>query len=800
MPDCSRACLPPLSRPAGRARAIATAAMAALLALVLPPPAFAQRDAAGAAPASFTFDIPAQPLDQALQQLARQSGLQLLVPTDLLQGRQGHAVLGRMPVAAALARLLQGSPLAGRVDGGTLLVERASPARRDTALPAVTVVGTGESSAVAPLQGYAARRSATATKTDTPLREVPQSVSVIGRDEMQARGAQDVMEAIRYAPGVTVGTYGPDNRGWEDMQLRGFATYHSSYRDGLAQTPAGVTYYLTEPYGLERIEVLRGPSSMVFGQGDASGVVHRISKRPGEHIREIELQAGSFDRRQVAFDLGDRFGTDGALSYRLVGVGLDSDDQDEYPDGHKLHRTRRYLAPSLRWQPNAATSFTLLAEYIKDRSAEDPYYLGADNVLTSVKMGDYSFSRIVQEQSAIGYAWEQRLDGDWTLRQNLRHSRLRIDRRVVWADGLDEDGHTLHRIARTWKDPMQQTGLDTSLQGTVATGALRHTVLAGIDWNRQRATALRFIGAAPDLDLQQPLYGQPVAMPTVPLADYTQTTTQLGLYLQDQIRIAQRWIATLGTRYDRVRQHTDDRLDAASQARDHAVSSRAGLSYLLDSGWTPYLSYAESFLPNAGLDADSRPFQPSRGRQYEAGVKYQPESSRLSFTAALFDLRKTNVVTYDPVSFDARQIGAQRTRGLELEAKGDLAPGWQMAASATWLNTRTTRSADPDEIGKRFVGIPRLTASVWLHRTLASGLGVGTGVRHIGRRSNDEYNTSFVGSVTLLDTGLDYALGPWQFALTVTNLLDRDYRSICYHGECYRGNLRAATLTARYTF
>lgn len=753
-----------------------------------------------ATPAAIAFAIPAKPLDQALNLLARQAGLQLLAPPALLHGVQGRAVHGRLHTAAAAAQLLQGSGLAARVAGGTLVIERAAPARGDAALPSVTVVGAAEDSAVAPLQGYAARRSATASRTDTPLREVPQSVSVIGREEMQARGAQDVMEVIRYAPGVTVGTYGPDNRGWEDIQLRGFATYYGSYRDGLAQTPSGVTYYLTEPYGLERVEVLRGPSSMLFGRGDAGGVVHRISKRPGEYVREIELQVGSFDRRQAAFDLGDSFGADGALSYRLVGVGLDSNDQDAYPDGHKLNRTRRYIAPSLRWQPNAATSFTLLAEYTRDRSAEDPYYLSADNVLTSVKMGDHSFSRIVQEQSAIGYAWEQRLEDGWTLRQNLRHSRLRIDRRVVWVDDLDEDGRTVHRIARTWKDPLQQTGLDTSLQGQLTTGALQHTVLAGVDWNRHRATALRFIGPAPDLDLLQPVYGQPVATPTQPLADYTQTTAQLGLYLQDQLRIGQRWVATLGTRYDRVRQHTDNRLGGTSQARDRAFSSRAGLNYLLDNGWTPYLSYAESFLPNVGTDAESRPFDPSRGRQYEAGVKYQPDNGRWLLTAAVFDLRKTNVVTYDPVSFDARQIGAQRSRGLELEAKGDVAPGWQLAASATWLNTRTVRSADPDEIGKRFVGIPRLTASAWLHHTLAGGLGLGVGARHIGRRANDEYNTSFVGSVTLLDAGLDYALGPWQFALTVSNLLDRDYRSICYHGECYRGNLRAATLTARYAF
>lgn len=540
---------------------------------------------------------------------------------------------------------------------------------------------------------------------------------------------------------------------------------------------------------------------MVFGQGDAGGIINRVSKLPtGSAFREVELQFGSHDRKQLAFDLGDQIGNSD-LSFRLVGVGLDSNDQDEYPDGHKLHRTRQYLAPSLRWQPNATTSLTVLGEYLKNRSAEDPYYLNAYGNYTNVKMGDYSFSRIKQEQGALGYRFEAAINEDWTLRQNLRQSHTELKRGVVWIDSVDDDGRTLHRIARTWDDPMDQTAVDTHVQGRLRSGATEHTVLLGVDWSRQVAKARRFIGPAPDLDLYAPVYGQAVTPPTTPLADYRQVTSQLGLYVQDQIKIANQWVVTVGGRQDQVRSVTDDQLEnARTDQDDHAFSGRAGLTYLVGNGWAPYVSYSESFLSNSGVDAQNNPFKPSRGQQLEVGIKFQPEGKRASFTAALFDLNKTNVVTYDPVTFEGRQIGKQRSRGLELEAKGEVLRGLNANASYTWLDLKVIRSADPDEIGKTQPGVPAQSAALWLDYLVGSGWGFGAGARYIGKRANDEYNTSFVGGVTLADATIHFEGGPWRLALNVGNLLNRRYFSICYHGECYRGAERAATLTAKYSF
>ncbi|MFS2205903.1 TonB-dependent siderophore receptor [Variovorax sp. Varisp36] len=765
----------------------------------------ASAQASGQAAAQvFEVKVPSQALGAALNEFSRQTGVQVFAAGEVVAGTSSHAVEGKLTVDQALRQMLAGTSLeATRTASGGLAIRRAADAPNSQGtLPAVQVVANAEESPTGPVSGYAARRSSTATKTDTPLIEVPQSISVIGREEMDARGVQDVMEAIRYTPGVTTNTYGPDNRGWEYILLRGFSTSSNGvYRDGLAQPAFGPTYYLTEPYALERVEVLRGPSSMVFGQGDAGGIVNRVSKQPtGERIREIEVQYGSYQRKQLAFDLGDRIGnTD--LSYRVVGVGLDSNDQDKYPDGRKLNRTRSYIAPSVRWQPNSTTSLTVFGEFLKNNTAEDPYYLTQDYVLYPVKVGDYSFGRLKQSQSAIGYRFETALNDTWTLRQNFRYSQIALDRRAVWAGSLGNDRHTLSRVARTWNDPVDLATLDTSVQGKLQYGSVQHTVLLGVDYSDQKGKQRRFRGAAPTLDIWAPVYGQAVAMPTIPMTDLAQSTRQTGFYAQDQIKFGDNWIVTLGGRHDEVRQLTDNYLARSHTRRsDSAFSGRAGISYLFGNGWAPYMSYTTSFLPNSGVDANNQPFKPSSGKQVEVGVKFQPAGSRTSYTAAVFDLRKTNVVTYDPTTSEGRQIGKQRSRGLELEAKGELAPGLNISAAYTWLDMKVLNSADADEIGKIPPLVPKQTASVWLDYTMGNGLGFGGGVRYIGKRQNDEHNTTYERGVTLLDAAAHYERGPWRFALNISNLANKQYNSICYHGQCYQGTLRTATLTARYKF
>lgn len=796
--------LPPV-RPL--ALAMHVALLAGAMALLLPQAALAQTETSTLRQSVKSYQLAPGPLAVVLGRFAAASGIALSFDPAVTAGVQSAGLQGNYSVASGFAALLKGRGLEAIDRGNGQYTLRSLPpvdpaGRQESVLPAVTVKSMQEKGE-GPVDGYVARRTSGGTKTNTSILEIPQSISVIGRAEMEARGAQDIMDIVGQTPGVAVNTYGPDTRGWEYISLRGFPGDGGNYRDGLVQSRFGVIYRMTEPYGLERVEVLRGPSSVMYGQGDAGGVINRTSKQPtGERIREVEVQYGSFDRKQLAFDVGDAIGDGGVLSYRLVGVALDSNDQDQYPDGHKINRTRNYLAPSLRWQPDAATSLVLQGEFLKDTSGEDAYYaIGADGRLTRVKMGDYSYSRFAQKQNSVGYQFEHAFNDQWTFRQNARYTDISMHRRALWVDELQSDNRTYTRTKRSWDDQLKQVAIDTQLHGKLHSGAVEHNLLFGMDWNRFEGTALRYRDAGPDLDLLNPVYGLSIADPTTLNADFTQVTNQIGFYAQDQIRIADRWIVSLGGRQDHVRSTTDNRRSAAfSKQVDDAFTGRVGLSYLVGNGWAPYVGYTESFLPTAGLDTEGNPFKPSRGKQHEIGVKFQPAESNMLFTASLFDLRKTNVLTYDSITGDGRQIGKQRSRGLELEAKSEIASGLNVVASYTLIDAKVLESANTDEVGKKPVGIPKQTASVWVDYALAQGWGIGAGANYIGVRQNYEDNRSAEKGVTLFNALLRYETGPWRLSLNISNLFDKVYNTICYQGECYLGRERTITASARYRF
>jgi iron complex outermembrane receptor protein len=790
--------VPSVARRIGMAALLGTTALAVV---ALPFSAVAQTSA------SARINIPAQPLDAAMRALMRATGILITYPAALSEGRRSPAVSGDYGAVEALSRLLAGSGIVYRQTGANSFTLEVAPQASEGAIQLGPVRVEGGASYVAadiptgPVSGYVARRTATATKTDTPLLEVPQSISVIGRDEIETRGALNMMDIVAQTPGISVNTYGPDNRGWEYITIRGFSGNSANFRDGLSQTNFGVVYYMTDPYSVDRVEVLRGPSSVIYGQSDVGGIINRISKRPTtDPIREITLQYGSFDRKQAAFDVGGAVDDGQTLAVRLVGLMLDSNDQDRYPDGTRIDRQRYRLAPSLRWQPNDATSLTLLGEWMRNESGEDPYYaVAADLSLTRVKMGDYSFGKFKQDQWSLGYELEHRFGDNWTFHQNARYSDVTLDRRAIWVNELQSDGHTYSRYARTWNDELEQASVDSRIDGTIQTGAIEHKLLVGVDYNHQKGIALRRRGVAPDLDLLAPVYGLAITKPTGVLQDFTQKQRQIGLYAQDQIKPDDHWVLTLGGRMDYVRSITDNRRFATrSVQKDHAFSGRAGITYLTGTGLAPYLSYAESFLSTLGTDANGAPFKPTRGRQVELGVKYQPEAANVLFSAAVFNLTKTNVVTYDNVTSDARQIGKQRSRGLELEAKGELAPGVNATASYTRLFGKILNSADATELGKKPAIVPNQTASFWLDYTAPAGFGLGGGVNYTGKRPNDEANSSTEPGFWLFNASAHYETGPWRLIVSATNLFGNNYNSICYHGECYLGEKRTVTATLRY--
>lgn len=749
------------------------------------------------------IQLPAQSLASALAGLSSQTGIQIFAPGDLVSGRTAPAISGRMSAQQALERLLGGSGLRAQPGtNGSFTVHPVPP--EDHALPPIQVKARAlQEDALGPVDGFVARRSGTGTKTDTPLIEVPQSISVIGREELDARGAQRVMEALRYVPGVAVDSWGVETRGTEWVLMRGFdVSDTATLVDGLRLGQSTWVNIQTETYGLERIEVLRGPASVTYGQVEAGGTIHRISKRPDANApRELVVQTGSYGRKQLAADLGGVLNDDGTLRWRLVGLALDTDNQMKFANGERGSNERQFIAPSLTWSPSSATSLTLMAETQRNVIKGFSLYVQTPLHKNGILTGDPKYLRYTQDQSQIGYQLRHQFNDTWTLNQSVRYAESGVDNHFFYKSATV--GSVVPRTARYADDNLHQLAADTNLQARFDHGRVQHTVLLGLDWTEVDARFQQWeasAGLTPGLDLLNPVYGVPIPTPNELRVDRTTKTRAQGFYAQNQIKIDQRWVATLGGRYDEVKNHARN-FSAIDRQRDSAFSGRAGLTYLGANGVAPYVSYAESFVPQYIKSSAGQPFQPTRGKQWEIGLKVQPEGGHSLFTLALFDLTKTNVATYD-AQFEPYPTGEVHSRGLELEAKTRLARNLDAYAAYSYNDIEVTKSQGVD-LGKVPMQVPRQLASAGIDYAFTGalqGFSTGAGVRYVGQRYDNMANTVSSKSFTLVDAAIRYDQGPWRFALNVANLFDKDYVASGASGGYYPGAERNFTLTARYRF
>lgn len=765
-------------------------------------PAVAQT--ASATPA---FDIPAGPLGQALDRFARVAGVNLTYDAKAVEGRDTRGLAGAFDVDTGLRILLQGTGLAAvRAAGGfTLEAAPASTGGPATLEPVRVRAAVEADPAIGPVKGYVARESASATKTGTPLREIPQSISVIGRPEMEARGAANSSDPLLYTPGLLPVLYGADDRmssGDAGVTSRGFDSAAGNYLDGLRQPKSATSwsYPRTEVYGLERVEVLRGPASTAFGQGDVGGVISRVSKRPDAQApREIELQLGNFDRRQFAIDVGGAVGSDDAVQWRLVGVSLEHEPQVQYPNFRPESIERFYIAPSLAFRFDADTTLTLLGSGLRQSGPDVAWeYVNDNGQRSGVLIGEPSYAHYEARQWDAGWQFAHRLSPDWQVKQNLRTSSVSVPDMTLIDGGYgraDPATGELTRGASLLSETMRYTVVDTQLHGRVTTGPVSHQLLFGLDWTRVESDIQAASTAAPSLNIRNPVYGVGISRPTLADRNTDASSRQrlLGLYVQDQVRFTPEWLLTVGGRQDWV----------DGDVSEQAFTGRVGLTWLLPSGLAPYVSWGQSFLPTPGADAEGRAFEPTRGTQYELGVKYQPADAPVLLTAAVYDLTKRNVVTYDPVSFDARQVGEVRSRGLELEAKASLARGLDLSVAYTLNDIENTADSNAALVGKRPTLIPKHLAAAWLDYTVQggdlAGLGGGLGARYTGSRYGNGMNTVENPSVTLVDAAAHYTTGPWRLSLNAQNLFDRD-NGVYGYGVYYQGLRRTVTASARYRF
>ncbi len=680
--------------------------------------------------------------------------------------------------------------------------------------------------ATGPVTGYAATRSATGMKTDTPLREIPQSVSVVGAEQIRDQNAQSLQDVLRYVPGVVADGYGFDSR-TDSAFIRG--TEAAEYLDGLRRTFNYYTYnYRIDPYFMERVEVLRGPASVLYGQAPVGGIINSVSKRPQqEQGGEIGIEYGTFDFKQVKFDTTGLVTSDGKWSYRLIGVARDADTQVDY-----VEDDRYALAPSITYRPDSNTSITLLGNFQKDKSGSSSQFFPIVGTLFPNKngrtiprenfageLGDHYDTDVASGTLIAEHKFNSVFKLSHVSRYSDIHNNYDSTYAAFWLPYMDADQEVLQRTRWRAITDTQIFNQDTNLEAKFSTGVVTHKVLGGVDYANFRAS--QGTASADDVDgfnVYNPVYGQgkwkgtdcagnsydgiTTSLPSLEICSFAdQKVTQTGLYVQDQMRLGN-WIAVLGMRKDWI----ENEADGVDTQKDDAISYRAGLMYEFASGFTPYLSYGESFVPVVGKTAPARggtPFDPQEGRMYELGFKYQPTGAQWMINSAIYDIAESNRLVGDDIyTAYSVQTGAVSIRGFEIELTGQITDNLKVVGGYSYTDAQYDDGTAVD--GNQIESVPYHLASMWgvweFDQPYLKGWSIGAGVRYIGA-SWDSSNTLETPDVTLVDAMIAYEEDNWRWSINGKNLEDKEYYSTCLgRGDCWWGSARTITTGLTYKF
>ncbi|MES2259413.1 MAG: TonB-dependent siderophore receptor [Pseudomonadota bacterium] len=688
----------------------------------------------------------------------------------------------------------------------------AHAADAEGVLPTVNITAQQEN-------GYLVTRSAAGTKTDTPIIETPQSVSVVSAEQFTAQGARDLADAFSYTAGIS--RREGNDKTIDTFNIRGFqsiAGFGSIYRDGIKYT---VNAYngKQELYGLESVELLKGASSVLFGAAAPGGIINSVSKRARPDIvREINVQVGNQSHKQVSADLGGAIDADKKLSWRLTALGRDSDTMTDYVGDDRV-----YIAPAFTWQPNADTSLSVLAHYQNDKTAY-AYGLPFEGTIVPNKNGtlprnlyvaDPSFNRYETTQRSLGYQFDHRFNSTTKLHHSLRYFKSDVVLPLIYTTGwapvpASQSPRLMTRGAQDRDDRSHMYTTDTSLEHIVQTGPVQHKLLAGVDYTYAYHESERYTRTMAPLDLFKPVYGiQPGAERV--LYEWFPKTKQrrLGIYAQDQIKFDKLTVLA-GVRHDNTSDTTTPFAPPVVWAKEtaSATTGRVGAVYQFSNGIAPYASWSQSFEPVEGADRMGVHFKPTKGEQFEIGVRYQPAGGNTMISAAVYDLTQANGLAPDPVDFSMYvQQSEVRSRGFELEVNTALTKQIKLIAAYAYTDARMTKSTIPDYlgilgapyIGKRTPGVPYNQLSVWGEYSApfgVSGLKAGLGARYTGE-SVTQVPTANVGANTVLDAMLSYEQRNWRFALNARNLTDKNYIEYC-NFSCFYGAAREIKLTAAY--
>ena len=661
---------------------------------------------------------------------------------------------------------------------------------------------------------YVPRETNAGAKMPVPLVETPQSVTVIPRAQMDLLDWQSLDQVVRYTSGVVGGIFGPDPR-YDWLNQRGFNP--TVYINGLQAPIGSVQSTGIDLFGFQTVEILKGPSSALYGSAPPGGIVDMTSRRPESVFDgEAQLQYGSYDNRQATLDVTGPLDEQGNLLGRITALGYDRGTQR---DG--VETNRYYVAPALTWLVSPGTTLTLLSYFQRDGVDGDgggflPIYgvlfpnpLG--QVSPDTNLGDTQYNRFRRHQYGIGYELDHAFDDGWQFKQNLMYFSDITDILQVYgaglvtnADGVPTDYRTVDRDNFPFDENIHALELDSRLYRKFHTGRVTQDVLIGVDFRHYTDHAVYGFASAPPIDLFDPVYGVPITTPPLSYPYLQQIQRQVGLYAEDVAKLDS-WVLTVGGREDNL-----DTSNFGASTTAHEFTYHAGLNYLLPHGLVPYVSYATSFQPTSGADFQGTAFQPTTGNQVEGGLKFQPGSmptgTHLLVTLAAYDLKQNNVLTPDPAhTFFDVQTGQVEVKGLELEGVMRVGAHWSVNTALTTMNPVVTKSNGPD-LDKQLPVTPRDMASALVDYTeqtgIFSGLGASLGLRYIGPSYGDSANLYRAPGATVWDSTVHYSPGEhWLLDLNFSNMLNKTYVTQCSSvSACYYGVTRVINFTVTRLF
>ncbi|WP_442962622.1 TonB-dependent siderophore receptor [Pseudomonas guariconensis] len=770
------------------------------------------------------YSIPAGNLDDVLNQFARQAGITLSSTPQMTGKLQSPGLRGQYAIDQALRQLLNGTGLEAVSQDASSYVLRAQPEDAALSLPSTDIRSFTLGNALGSMEGYNATHSQVATKTSMPILETTQSVSVVTRQQMDDQGSQTVAQAMRYTPGVLTNPYGATHR-YDYVAMRGFndGSVDNLYVDGLKSMGDNGTYSTmqVDPYFLERIDILKGPSSVLYGRSSPGGLVALTTKKPlFDPYHQIQATVGTQGQRGMGFDFSGPLDDDKRIAYRLTGLADASDTQFDH------NKEERYaIAPAVSIDFSEDTSLTLQAYLQHDPNGG--YHGGnpADGMLhprNGLRLSDHFFEGepdiddYERTQQSFSYQFEHRFNDVFTARQNFRYQDSDVSMDQVYSAGwADATSNILNRAYTGGDERLHSFIVDNMLQAEFFTGAAKHTVLLGADYQRRKADVTWRYGTVDPLDAGNPHYGNG-NLQVLGENNYLRRLQQTGVYLQDLVELDQ-WRFSLGLRQDWVKVSEENR-DTDTKVNDDRskFTTRAGVLYLFENGVAPYVSYSESFNPNTVSDQNGRPLAPTEGTQWETGIKYQPPGTDNLFTASVFRIEQENLASKQPNEEFYRAVGEVRSQGLELEAHVQVTDRFKLIGGYTYTDIEYTKSMPSlvtpglDNKGRSPTQAPEQMYSLWADYNFLQGpldgLRLGGGVRYVGYSWVDAENSMKVPSYTLFDASVGYDLGKvglkgMDVRLNANNLTNESYVASCASlNYCYMGEERNVSATVSYQF